>query len=220
MATKAVIFDLWNTLAYNQKTGKNPIVVLEETLGLNMSLYREVEEGLMTKHFPTKKDAMINLCKHIGVKPTDILVDSLVYIWDNMLLNVSVFPDVVPILKSLREKYKIGLISNTGCFSVDEFKQRGYDKLFDYAAFSCDVGVLKPDPKIFKIVMEKFGTIPSETVMVGDNLQDDVMAAENLGMRGVLIKRDFEGYGAKPSHTETGTHIRTISSLKELVKFL
>ncbi|RLI96957.1 MAG: hypothetical protein DRO99_03680 [Candidatus Aenigmatarchaeota archaeon] len=220
MATKAIIFDLWNTLAYNKGAGKNPILMLEEKLGLNMDLYREVEQGFMTKKFGTKKEAMISLCKHIGVKPRDMLIDSLVYMWEHMQLNVSLFPDVVPVLQKLRKKYKIGLISNTECFTTKEFLDKGYGKHFDYIAFSCDLGMLKPDPSIFRVTMHELGSKPEETVMVGDNLMDDVLAAEKLGMKGLLIKRDFAKYGAKPSHLESGTHKNVIRDLTELQDYL
>lgn len=220
MATKAIIFDLWNTLAYNKGTKINPIVMLEKRLGLNMNLYREVELGFMTKMFNTRKDGIISLCKHIGVKPKDILVDSLVHMWVSMPLNVAFFSDVIPVLDKLRKKYKLGLISNTECFSMKGFIDSGYNRYFDYAAFSCRLGILKPDPKIFKIIMHELGSKPGETIMVGDNLKDDVLAAERLGVRGVLIKRDFEKYVAKPSWIESGTHEHVIKDLTELEKFL
>lgn len=220
METKALIFDLWNTLAYNKGAKINPVVKLEEKLGLNMKLYREVELGFMRKMFSTRRDAIISLCKHIGMKPKETLVDSLVHMWASMPLNMSFFPDVISVLERLGKDYKLGLVSNTECFSIKEFINNGYDRYFDYTAFSCRLGVLKPDPRIFKIIMHELGSIPEETMMVGDNLKDDVLAAEKLGIRGVLIKRDFEKYRAKPSWIESGTHKRMIRDLTELERFL
>ena len=130
MATKAVIFDLWNTIAYNKGAKINPIVKLEELLGLNMGLYREVELGFMTKRFKTRKDAMVSLCKHVGVKPTDRTVDTLVYVWRGLQISVTLFPDVIPAITKLRSKYKTGLLSNTDCFTVEDFKNKGYGKLY------------------------------------------------------------------------------------------
>ena len=220
MATKAIIFDLWNTVAYNKGAKINPIVKLEEMLGLNIKLYREVELGFMTRRFKTRKDAMINLCRHVGVKPTDRMVDSLVYVWSGLNLNMKLFPDVVPVITELRNKYKIGLLSNTDCFTIKDFKDKGYEKYFDSIAFSCDLGLLKPDPRIFKLVLHELKAGPEETVMVGDNYKDDILAAERLGMKGVLLKRDYDKFDTKPSHVESGTHTRMIKELKELGKFL
>jgi putative hydrolase of the HAD superfamily len=220
MATKAIIFDLWNTIAYNKGAKVNPIVKLEELLGLNIGLYREVELGFMTKRFKTRREAMVSLCKHVGVKPTDRIIDTLVYVWGNLQINITLFPDVVPVINELRKKYKVGLLSNTDCFTIEEFKEKGHDKLFDSMAFSCNLGLLKPDPKIFWLVLHELGAKPEETVMVGDNYKDDILAAEKLGIRGVLLKRDYDKYVTKPSHIETKNHTRTITELSELEKFL
>jgi len=220
MPTRAIIFDLWNTLAYNKGVRKNPIVMLEEMLGLNMNLYREVESGFMTRKFGTRREAIVNLCKHIGVKPDYRLVDRIVMMWEGLQLNITLFPDVVHAMRHLRKKYKVGLISNTECFSAQEFREKGYDKHFDYVGFSCETGHLKPSPDVFALAMRALGAKANETVMVGDNLKDDVLAAERLGMKAVLIKRDFGQYDAKPSWVETGVHSRIISSLKELDRFL
>jgi putative hydrolase of the HAD superfamily len=220
MAIKAVIFDLWNTVVYNKGTKVNPIVKLEEILGLNIGLYREVELGFMTKSFKTRRDAMTSLCRHVGVKPTDRLISNLVDVWDGLQISVTLFPDVIPVITKLRSKYKIGLLSNTDCFTIKEFKDNGYEKYFDSISFSCNLGLLKPDPKIFKLVLHELGTKPEETVMVGDNYNDDILAAERLGIRGVLLKRDYDKFDAKPSHIESHSHSRVIKDLTELEKFL
>jgi len=220
MATKAVIFDLWNTLAYTKGAKTNPIVKLEEMLGLNMGLYREVEQGLMKKEFKTKREAMKSLCRHIGVKPKDVLVDSLVYVWDNTQMNVTLFPDVVQMLQKLGNKFRIGLISNTDCFTVSKFNELGFNNYFNSVAFSCKLGLLKPDPRIFRLVLHDLGVKPEEAVMVGDNYKDDVLAAEKLGIKGVLMKRDYDKYRAKPLFIESHDHSRTIRNLEELERFL
>lgn len=220
MATKAVIFDLWNTLAYNKGAKINPVVKLEQILGLNIGLYREVELGLMTKSFKSRKEAMINLCKHVGVRPSERLVNNLVDVWSGLQMNVTMFPDTKPILKKLRKRYKIGLLSNTDCFSVKMFKDNGYDEYFDGIAFSCELGLLKPDAKIFNMLLNELGAGPEEAMMVGDNFKDDIIAAEKLGIRGILLKRDYSKYNAKPSHIEIGEHERMIKDLTELEKFL
>jgi len=98
MAIKAVIFDLWNTIAYNKGAKVNPMVKLEDMLGLNIKLYREVELGFMNKRFRTRKDAMISLCRHVGVKPTERMVNNLVDVWSGLEMNVTFFPDVIPVI--------------------------------------------------------------------------------------------------------------------------
>ncbi len=220
MTTKAIVFDLWNTLAYNKGVKSNPILKLEQLLGLKLNLYREIEEGFMARRFRTKKEAMTSLCRHIGMKPKPVLVDTLVYVWENSTMDMTLFPDVIPHLERLKGSYRIGLLSNTDCFTIKNLKENGFTGMFDSVAFSCELGLLKPDPKIFRLMLHELKVNPNEAVMVGDNLKDDVLAAENVGMRGILMKRDFSKYKTKPSHTETATHERMITDIEELEKFL
>jgi putative hydrolase of the HAD superfamily len=220
MATKAIIFDMWNTIAYNKGAKVNPIIKLQQILGLNIRLYREVELGIMAKKFKSREEAMKNLCKQVGVKPDDRIVNNLVDVWRGLDINVTFFPDAIPTITKLREKYKIGILSNTDCFTVQEFREKGYDKYFDGIAFSCELELLKPDPKIFNFLLNELGVKPEEAVMVGDNYKDDVLAAQKVGMRGILLKRNYEKYHAKPSYVETGHSDRVIKDLTELEKLL
>ncbi len=127
------------------------------------------------------------------------------------------FSDVLPVLKRLKTRYKLGLISNTDRFSASGLFEGGYDKWFDAISLSFETGILKPDPEIFRLTLKRLGTRPEETVMVGDSLKDDIKGAENVGMRAVLIKRRFK---YPPSHLEKGTYRRVIKSLDELERYL
>ena len=50
---------------------------------------------------------------------------------------------------------------------------------------SCDIGYMKPHPKIYEHALEALDVQPQETVMVGDSLRADVAGAQALGMTGV-----------------------------------
>lgn len=221
MTIKAIVFDLWNTLAYND-TPENPMVHLGRRLGIEVEDYervKEIEKAFMLQKFQSVLDAANQICEKMGIEPTNELIRDLLDIWDFSKIKFSFFPDVVPVLEKLREKYKIGLMSNTDCFSVREFFAE-YKKYFDAIAFSYELGLLKPDPAMFTWVLEKLEVSPKEALIVGDNLQDDVRAAEALGMHAVLMKRDPEKFRFVPSWIEKGSYPKMINSLDELEKFL
>lgn len=217
--TKAVIFDLWNTLAYND-TPQNPMLLLERKLGVKAEDYKKIEKPFMTQKFPSVLDAAKHLCEFLGKDADCSMINDLLDIWDKSRMHLAFFPDALPELEKLRQKYKLALVSNTDCFTMKPFFENGYKKYFDYLAFSYETGLLKPDPRLFGLVLENLGVKPQEAVMVGDNLKDDVHAAESIGMHAVLIKRDPKEFKFVPSWVEHGMYEKTITNLKELEKFL
>ncbi len=56
--------------------------------------------------------------------------------------------------------------------------------LLDGGVFSCDVKLIKPDPKIYETIAEKYKLIPSECVFI-DDLEKNIKAAKNFGFHGI-----------------------------------
>jgi HAD superfamily hydrolase (TIGR01549 family) len=216
---KAVIFDLWHTLGYNDKSNENLIVATANIFGekFSMDFLKKVEEGAMIRRFPSLRDQMISLCMRLGKEPKGQVLEKLAKLWDPSTRRVMFFPDTMPYLKSLKKRgIKVAVVSNTGCFTCPLFKE-GENGLFDAVALSFELGVLKPDPKMFKWALKKLGTKPEETLMVGDTLTDDILPAEKLGMKCVLIRREND----RTSVTKNmGKYRNMIKTLPELDKFL
>lgn len=103
------------------------------------------------------------------------------------------FPDAVPTLQALQNSgCSLALASNA---SDDDFIQRLLRKmdLEEYlrpALNSAGVGIRKPDPRMFQLILEEWGLEPAEVVMVGDTLQADILGAHLLGMRSILALMD------------------------------
>jgi len=216
---KAVIFDLWNTLAYSDTT-QNPMLLLERRVGLKPEQYKKIERAFMLQKFSTVVDAAKHICDCMGKEPDPQMISDLLDIWDKSKIHFTFFPDVIPELEKLREKHKTAVISNTDCFTMKPFFDAGYKKYFDCIAFSCETGMLKPDTDMFRLVLHNLGVKPEEAVMVGDNLHDDVQASLAVGMHAVLIKRDPKEFHFVPSWVEHGAYEKEIKNLKELEKFL
>ena len=103
--------------------------------------------------------------------------------------HFELYDDALPVLAVLREHgLKLGLVSNTGR-DLDAFV--AHHRLdVDAAIGSRAHGKTKPDPTIFRAVLERLGAEPSEAAMVGDSLQDDIEGARALGMRAFLLDRE------------------------------
>lgn len=97
-------------------------------------------------------------------------------------------PALTEFVASLRSKYKTALLSNVGAGIMDSyFSPESAKALFDVVVLSADVGVVKPDPAIFKLVCQKLDVSLEEATMV-DDLQECVEAARALGMQGICYK--------------------------------
>jgi FMN phosphatase YigB (HAD superfamily) len=73
---------------------------------------------------------------------------------------------------------------------VNVLRQHALYDLFDYLAISEVVGVSKPHPHIFRVTLERLGIAPSDygrVVMVGNNLERDVVGANRLGLISVFF---------------------------------
>jgi putative hydrolase of the HAD superfamily len=103
--------------------------------------------------------------------------------------NFELYEDTLPVLAALREHgLRIGLVSNTSR-ELDAFV--GHFRLdVDAWVSSGAHGKVKPDPSIFRAVLELLGVAPEGAVMVGDSPLDDVEGARALGMRAYLIDRE------------------------------
>jgi len=98
------------------------------------------------------------------------------------------------VLQELRkEKYKIGLICNTGRtpgFILRELLTRyRLLKYFDVTLFSDETIVRKPDAKIFRLALKALKCPAGSALHVGDDLKNDVQGALNIGMQVVWIEQ-------------------------------
>ena len=89
--------------------------------------------------------------------------------------------------------YRLYYLSNIASDTMEHIRQRDFFPLFDGGIASCDVHILKPDPKIFTLLMQQYHLAYDESIFIDDNKQN-AQAAYNLGITGILYKnhKSFE----------------------------
>lgn len=90
-------------------------------------------------------------------------------------------------IRSLRGKYKTGLISNAWGDLRDYIVREKFADAFDKLIISAEVGVMKPDAQIFQIALEQFGVSPKEAVFV-DDFPVNIAGCEKVGIKGIHFK--------------------------------
>jgi putative hydrolase of the HAD superfamily len=95
---------------------------------------------------------------------------------------------VVPALCSLRAAgFNLVVVSNANGTLRAKFDRLGLTAHVDCILDSCEFGVEKPDPRLFRIAIEKSRASPETTVHVGDLYHVDVLGARAAGLRAVLF---------------------------------
>lgn len=95
------------------------------------------------------------------------------------------YPDVDEILRNLSKKFKLGIIANQVAGTQKRIDNWSIGKYFDVVIASAEAGCEKPDLKIFNMALEQAKCNPSEAVMIGDRLDNDIIPAKKLGMKTV-----------------------------------
>lgn len=120
--------------------------------------------------------------------------------------------DLETLLSSLSENYKLALLSNAWLEAPRQvLRDKGYGRWFDVMVCSYDIGIPKPDPRIFQHTLSLLDVEASEAVMIGDSIKADIKGAINAGLKAVWV--DNEGKGEWKGRT-----VRTISELPDLIR--
>ena len=208
-ATRAVLFDLGNTLVSYYATAEFPAVLQQclqecrDVLGWSQDAERDhtifvramplnlerpdgavraLDERLMALfgEYASIDEATLAAVCAAFLKP----------IFDLARLD----PDALPLLESLRERgIKTAIVSNTPWGSPasawrNELARHGLLERVDASVFCGDVGWRKPNPAPFRRALELIHVAPADAIFVGDDARWDLVGAQNAGLRPVLIR--------------------------------
>jgi len=122
------------------------------------------------------------------------------------------FEGAVEILDYLILKYKLHIITN-GFEEVQhkKLKNSGIDHYFSTVTTSEEVGLKKPNPKVFLTALNKANSLPTQSVMIGDSLEADILGANNIGMQTIFYNYRNESISKK---------FKSIDSLLEIKNYL
>ena len=170
---KAVIFDCFGVLvgqgfdATYRQAGGNPDIdraFIKDLLGAtNM--------GIITPEQMNER-----VCVQLGISAEA---------WTNAVLQTQQ-PDqqLLDFAKALKPTYAIGILSNANIGTLGRKFAPEQLTIFDAIVVSADVGMIKPDPEIYRLVAERLGVMPNECVFTDDN-NDFCDAARAVGMQAI-----------------------------------
>lgn len=128
------------------------------------------------------------------------------------------YGDCIKALEILSGKYNLGIIANQTDGLSDRLKKFGILRYFTEIISSWDCKIMKPDLRLFKFGIERARCKPSQIVMVGDRLDNDIYPANCVGMKSIWIKQGFGGMQKPISASYCPT--AEISCLNDLLSIL
>lgn len=217
-SVKAIIFDLGNTLMHIPREFDEELLSAELLTGLTEDVVRTIAYRICNVYRGLSPDqflAKLLEAPEIRARCNAETAARLAEIWYRSVEMAVPSSDAHSVLENLKSSgFHLALVSNTTPFSsiiIDRLLLQPY---FETIVFSCNVGYLKPDPRIFKVALEALGTQPEETCVIGDKIRTDILGGQILGAKTVLLE-------TRLSTPLVGEQIPThaiISSLSDLLQ--
>jgi putative hydrolase of the HAD superfamily len=119
-------------------------------------------------------------------------------------LKPHLMPNAIKTLDYLHQKYTLHIITN-GFEEVQHIKMSttGLDKYFQCIITSEAAKYKKPHPSIFDYALAKAQTSSSQSLMIGDSLESDVLGAQAIGMKQVYFNPKKLAHSENPTHEIT-----------------
>lgn len=109
-----------------------------------------------------------------------------------------IFPDAIPVLKNLQGRYPLGLVTNgVPDLQHEKLNATKLGPYFDEIAISGEVGIGKPDPQIFDLVLNALRAQPADAVMVGNSIERDIAGAQRAGIQAIWLNRLDNNYNGE-----------------------
>jgi HAD superfamily hydrolase (TIGR01549 family) len=166
---------------------------IEYLKGLSHKFLEEVHERLLRGEITVEESRKIRWQKFIEVtrKPKMDAMKLANFYSTSYYKNERAVPGAIELLQILKGSYTIGIISNNLLDEqLNKMRRIGIVEHIDTFAISEEVGVAKPDPKIFEVALERAGVTADEAILIGDSWNNDVLGALQVGIRPIWFNRN------------------------------
>ncbi len=197
MKIKAIIFDLWGTLAYTEPHIGQYIETINKLIGKeHIELFTKLRREWYKKNV-SSDDFFSDLITKTNLDPSK--KNNLIESWEEQAKHANLFPETLEVLKELKDKgLKLALITNTTPITELAIKKLDINHFFDCILYSFKEGVTKPNKILFEKALKDLNVKTEEVIVVGDQLDTDKVGADSINAEFLLIDwfdkyKDYKG---------------------------
>ncbi|MDP3640371.1 MAG: HAD family hydrolase [Nanoarchaeota archaeon] len=182
-----VVFDLYDTIVSFPRNGPSPFFLLFDDMRMTPEEAKDAYHIALTENF----DDVASFVRKIKPQArTQFPLQDYEKAIAQEVASTTPYPETKAVLEELHDRgLSLGMISNAGTAYKKPFFALGLDQYFDHIIFSCDVGLQKPDVRIYERLLRSAGVAPPQALMIGNRLDRDVDPPRAIGMQAALLDR-------------------------------
>lgn len=133
------------------------------------------------------------LCETLKITYNEVYNINKIY-WDTFYLNIKPYDSVIDFIKfNKQNNIKIGILTDFELeYQILKLKYLNILEYIDTIVSSEEVGIEKPSKQMFLTILDKLNTNKSDTIMIGDNYEKDIMGAKNINIFSFYFNKNFE----------------------------
>ena len=210
-------FDRNSSLAFARVFAKYDISLplenfLREYEPINLVYWKKYRDGHINKE-ALRRGRLADAFAVFDLRfPVEIIDDLASCYIEELPVDNHLFDNTHEILEYLSIKYRLHIITN-GFRKVQHLKLKnsGINQFFQTVTTSEEVGFKKPHPSVFRAALQKASAAAESSVMIGDNLEADILGAQGVGMHSLYFNCRKE---------KISKSLNAIKSLSEIRDFL
>ena len=203
MATEAVIFDFYGTLARATQWVSIDEVLAEHGIEMSDDIRKRwwqgeldgvehLEHSKSRDHYVSwQRQRLLGMLSETDLHPGEYEVVTKKLQEGNAQRMIEAYPEVPEVLRELRRRgLRLAICSNWDWDLAEPVEEAGLTESFEVVVSSAWAGARKPHPMIFEHTLSKLDVGPSDVVFVGDTWGPDVVGPQAVGMQPMYLQRD------------------------------
>lgn len=179
---------------------------MTQTTGRQFTTREAIQRALARANLPAPDPAFVEEAERVFFQPE--------------LAGYRPFPGALPLLRRLAAaRIRMGCVSNASSHWLIEriVDRMGFGPFLDIVVSSAAFGRVKPDPGIFRLVLNWWGVPPARAAMVGDTLEADIAGARAVGMRTLYVTMAPNPDNARNRHIVADAEAATLSQAERIL---